>query len=137
MGLLTQTMKAPGRRGGTHQLQCYIALLHGASADWLMCLQEEFQCLNHRCVSSAQHCDGIDTCGDGSDEAGCSFPDMTPASLPTLPCNHTLEDFYGVFSSPGYSHLASVSHPQYCLWLLDPPRWPAPSSALHSPRSGL
>ncbi|XP_066133518.1 low-density lipoprotein receptor-related protein 10 isoform X1 [Saccopteryx bilineata] len=98
--------------------------VHGAiSTDWLMCLQEEFQCLNHRCVPLAQHCDGVDTCGDGSDEAGCSsdpFPDLTPASVPIPPCNHTLEDFYGVFSSPGYSHLASVSHPQSCLWLLDP-----------------
>uniref|UniRef100_A0A8I3W187 LDL receptor related protein 10 n=1 Tax=Callithrix jacchus TaxID=9483 RepID=A0A8I3W187_CALJA len=40
------------------------------SQDWLMCLQEEFQCLNHRCVSALQRCDGIDACGDGSDEAG-------------------------------------------------------------------
>ncbi|CAK6432488.1 unnamed protein product [Pipistrellus nathusii] len=93
------------------------------SQDWLICLQEEFQCLNHRCVPSAQHCDGVDTCGDGSDEAGCGsdpFPDLVPASDPTPPCNHTLEDFYGVFSSPGYSHLVSVSRPQSCLWLLDP-----------------
>ena len=100
-----------------------MALLHGASADWLMCLPEEFQCLNHRCVPVAQRCDSIDACGDGSDEAGCSsdpFPDLTPAPVPTPPCNHTLEDFYGVFSSPGYAHPASVSHPQSCLWLLDP-----------------
>ncbi|XP_036118122.1 low-density lipoprotein receptor-related protein 10 isoform X4 [Molossus molossus] len=93
------------------------------SQDRLLCLQEEFQCLNHRCVPLAQHCDGVDTCGDGSDEAGCGsdpFPDLTLASVPTPPCNHTLEDFYGVFSSPGYSHLASVSHPQSCLWRLDP-----------------
>lgn len=123
LGLLTQAVKAPGRREEPHQFRCFRALLHGTSADWLICLQEEFQCLNHRCVPSAQHCDGIDSCGDGSDEAGCSsdpFPDLIPASAPTPPCNHTLEDFYGVFSSPGYSHLASVSHPQSCLWLLDP-----------------
>lgn len=93
------------------------------SQDWLLCLQEEFQCLNHRCIPAAQRCDGIDACGDGSDEAGCSsdpFPNLNPAPAPTLACNLTLEDFYGVFSSPGYSHLASVSHPQSCLWLLDP-----------------
>ncbi|XP_055990400.1 low-density lipoprotein receptor-related protein 10 isoform X2 [Sorex fumeus] len=93
------------------------------SQDWLMCLPEEFQCLNHRCLPAWQRCDGQDACGDGSDEAGCSsdpFPDLTPAPSPTPRCNHTLEDFYGVFSSPGYSHLTSDSHPQSCLWLLDP-----------------
>uniref|UniRef100_A0AAA9TAQ3 Low-density lipoprotein receptor-related protein 10 n=1 Tax=Bos taurus TaxID=9913 RepID=A0AAA9TAQ3_BOVIN len=39
------------------------------SQDWLMCLQEEFQCLNHRCVPLLQRCDGVDACGDGSDES--------------------------------------------------------------------
>lgn len=97
--------------------------LHSPSPDVRECQQEEFQCLNLHCVPLVQHCDGIDACGDGSDEAGCSsysFPDLNPVPIPTPPCNHTLEDFYGVFSSPGYSYPASVSHPQSCFWLLDP-----------------
>lgn len=93
------------------------------SQDWLMCLQEEFQCLNHRCVPLSLRCDGVDACGDRSDEAGCSsdpFPDLTPAPGPIPACNHTLEEFYGVFSSPGYAHLSSPTRLQSCLWLLDP-----------------
>ncbi|GAB5572695.1 low-density lipoprotein receptor-related protein 10 [Panthera pardus] len=117
-GNVTITYSYAGARAPVGQ-----GFLLSYSQDWLMCLEEEFQCLNHRCVPLAQRCDRIDACGDGSDEAGCSsdpFPDLTPAPVPTPPCNHTLEDFYGVFSSPGYSHLASGSHPQSCLWLLDP-----------------
>lgn len=117
-GNVTITYSYAGARAPTGQ-----GFLLTYSQDWLLCLQEEFQCPNHRCIPAAQRCDGINACGDGSDEAGCSsdpLPNLNPAPGPTLACNLTLEDFYGVFSSPGYSHLASVSHPQSCLWLLDP-----------------
>uniref|UniRef100_A0A6I8NHQ1 LDL receptor related protein 10 n=1 Tax=Ornithorhynchus anatinus TaxID=9258 RepID=A0A6I8NHQ1_ORNAN len=67
------------------------------------CSRREFRCPNGRCVPRARRCDGVDSCGDGSDEAGCG---------PGRPCNHTLEGFYGVFSSAGPARA--------CVWRLDP-----------------
>jgi hypothetical protein len=32
------------------------------------CQISEFMCNNRRCVSAEKYCDGIDDCGDGSDE---------------------------------------------------------------------
>ncbi|XP_055918086.1 low-density lipoprotein receptor-related protein 1 isoform X3 [Eupeodes corollae] len=34
-----------------------------------MCL--EFECDNKHCIPFTEHCDGVDHCGDNSDEAGC------------------------------------------------------------------
>ena len=35
------------------------------------CLWYQFKCNNGICVDSRRRCNGIDECGDGSDERGC------------------------------------------------------------------
>lgn len=45
-----------------------------------------FQCANRKCIARYQLCDGIDNCGDGSDENN-----MTMCVKQIRPCDPTLE----------------------------------------------
>ena len=36
-----------------------------------VCSYDELQCDNGKCLSSRSHCNGIDECGDGTDERHC------------------------------------------------------------------
>ncbi|XP_069489958.1 low-density lipoprotein receptor-related protein 10 [Ambystoma mexicanum] len=85
--------------------------------DLILCLTEEFQCWNHKCIPAIRRCNGVDDCGDLSDEESCGS-----AVAPKPPqCNLTLGDFYSVFSTPGYlSYPYRTPGPYQCRWVLDP-----------------
>lgn len=48
--------------------------------------KHRFQCENHRCIPKYQLCDGIDNCGDGSDENN-----MTLCTSIARPCGNLTE----------------------------------------------
>ncbi|XP_035659973.1 low-density lipoprotein receptor-related protein 12-like [Branchiostoma floridae] len=63
-----------------------------------MCPRDHFKCTNQRCIHESLLCDGIDNCGDNSEEsqAACVDPELTPVNVTmkntcgrTLPIGHS------------------------------------------------
>lgn len=38
-----------------------------------MCPRLFFECQNQKCIQSSWRCDGVDNCGDNSDEVNCTY----------------------------------------------------------------
>ncbi|KAG5857092.1 hypothetical protein ANANG_G00014900 [Anguilla anguilla] len=51
----------------------------------ISCNSDQFHCANGKCVPDGWKCNGMDECGDGSDEELCARPDPS-ASFPFQPC---------------------------------------------------
>ena len=51
-----------------------------------MLLASRFRCHNGRCVLATERCDGVNNCGDDSDEAGCETPPCVYGA-----CSHICE----------------------------------------------
>lgn len=44
------------------------------------CLANQFTCANGNCTSKSERCNGVDDCGDNTDEQNCA---TTPATIAT------------------------------------------------------
>lgn len=47
--------------------------------DTRVCPEKYFLCTNRRCIETGRHCNGIDDCGDNSDELNCASGTACPA----------------------------------------------------------
>lgn len=72
------------------------------------CPQNSVHCSNGECVNQAFKCDGIDDCGDGSDEVDC------PAQ-----CHFHMQSGGDVIESPNYPHKYNAL--SKCTWILEGP----------------
>ncbi|KII66083.1 Suppressor of tumorigenicity 14 protein [Thelohanellus kitauei] len=51
----------------TQECQCYLT-----DKTCQLCRSDEFACGNDKCIQKRYICNGVDNCGDGSDEADCN-----------------------------------------------------------------
>lgn len=65
----------------TKSLTMYTDILLPFPGNYTCNTLQRFQCNNHKCIPLYQKCDGIDNCGDGSDENN-----MTICSHRPRPC---------------------------------------------------
>lgn len=72
------------------------------------CPANAVHCSNGACVNQAFKCDGVDDCGDGSDEIDC------PAN-----CNYHMQSSGDVIESPNYPHKYNAL--SKCKWILEGP----------------
>lgn len=72
------------------------------------CPQNSVHCSNGDCVNQAFKCDGVDDCGDNSDELDC------PAN-----CNFHMQSSGDVIESPNYPHKYNAL--SKCKWILEGP----------------
>lgn len=62
------------------------------------CTSAQFTCANGRCVPISARCNGVNECGDNSDEQNCSPPGMSQTDFFLQKLNITLKKYEDIIS---------------------------------------